>query len=176
MKSSKREMRSSAAWLEMAMWKLWLWHKKILNKYHYLLLCAFCVSLFSLPIISIGVSKKKNLNMGCNTDTSFSEFWFEYFSCLFCIFDACCLLSGGCCGGRILLSENGWCRLMQPEGGAFSWRKSVNVTESIFFFYILPPSSSLKLMQAACGAWNETRSGADLLSLNHFNTKEKDRL
>lgn len=79
-------MKPSTAWLEMAMWKLWLWHKKIMNKNRYLLLCVFCVCLFPLLIISIGVSKKIS-NIGFNTETKFFKFliWIFFLLVCFCL-------------------------------------------------------------------------------------------
>lgn len=56
--------------------------------------------------------------------------------------------------------------LTQPVGGVVSWRKSVNATDSIFFFFFTFPSFHLrlqqkfvdsgfmKLMRAVRRAWN----------------------
>lgn len=192
-------MKSSTAWLEMAMWKLWLGHKKIMNKSHYLLLCVFCLCLFSLLIISIGVSKKY-LILVLTLTPSFSNFDLNIFlACLFVLYFWRMLSAFWWMLWLEDLMKQEWmmqCRetLTQPVGGVVSWRKSVNVTDSIFFFssffsfFLTFPSFHLrlqqkfvdsgfmKLMQAVCRAWNETCNATDLLSLNHFNTKEKNRL
>lgn len=166
-------MKSSTAWLEMAMWKLWLWHKKIMKKNRYLLcICVFCVCLFPLLIISIGVSKKIS-NIGFNTDTKFFKFWFEYFSCLFVfVWYFWRMLSDGCCGGGGSYEARMDDAVQGNTHAACRWRRFMEKVRKrhrqhlFFFFFFTFPSFHLrlqqkfvdsgfrKLMRAVRHAWN----------------------
>lgn len=176
-------MKPSTAWLEMAMWKLWLWHKKIMKKNRYLLcMCVFCVCLFPLLIISIGVSKKIS-NIGFNTETKFFKFliWIFFLLVCFCLVfltHAVCFLMDVVVGGSYEARMDD--AVQGNTHAACRWRRFMEKVSKRF-----PSSSPTKV----CWFWlHETHAGCSpclklnvqcnrsLLSLNHFNTKEKNRL
>lgn len=159
-------VKSSTAWLEMAMWKLWLWHKNIMKKNPYLLcMCVFCVCSFPLLIISIGVrKKKKNLILVFNTDTKFFKFliWILFLLVCFCLVfltHAVCFLMdvvvvGGSYEARMDDAVQGnthaacrWRRFMEKV----SKRHRQHLFFSLFFsfslFFFTFPSFHLRLQQ-----------------------------